>query len=365
MTAPLTVSRGQLGMVFDAPRPSNTGAQIPSPGHKSSKIDWFDFTVKGFSLAQVATSFLGHDYRELDLQEGGARGHSQMWHFDGVTYLCTPDKPERGIKVVIPGQAMARLMVDHLELVRQVLHAGGSIARIDLAFDDTTGALSPDRIAQALAGGQVITHMRDFDHRKPVNIKSRKLVGNSAAFGSRSSSRYVRVYDKRLEQINRHKVEPEDLPPHWCRIELECHKRAALVSASALVRGGLSSIPSIIRGVFDLRYVDNEKVTRRSPVTWWVDLFSGAEIVRTGVRKVVAKIEDKLQWLGRSAKRAMGQVVAFYGAPVLRQLVEEGYKATSERDWRRILPPGQKPHTLNFMIEKMDLTKGLVSDCPF
>jgi hypothetical protein len=211
--APLSASSGQLSFEH---RSSNTGVQTVTDGFRGSRLDWLDFTVKSIPMMEVCRSFLGFNASLLEKQEGGARGHSEMWQVAGCTLLTSPDKPERGVKVVLSAKSLAALPVDHLELLRKVLHAGGSVARIDVAFDDCTGVLSPALIDEMEDAGKVVSH---FSRCRRMVEKSRQglgLTGDSLTFGSRFSERFVRVYDKRLEQIHAQGVAPESLPAHWC-----------------------------------------------------------------------------------------------------------------------------------------------------
>lgn len=346
---PLSASRGQLSF---APRPSNTGAQMAFDGFRGSRLDWLDFTVKGFSWEEVARQFLRFHPSSLIEMEGGARGHSHGLQFSDCTLLHSPGHPERGVKVVLSASALAGLPVDHLELLRQILNVGGSIARIDLAFDDCSGAVSPGLIAEMEDQGKVVSH---FSRSRRIVEKCRKtggLTGDSLVFGSRCSERYVRIYDKRLEQMFAKGVLAEDLPASWCRIELEAKKRAALVVAGALVAGGLESIPSILRGVFDVRELNQVHSSRRVPCDWWLALFAGAAIIKTGVQKLKTTIEQKLVWLSRTAKKALGQVVSVYGAPVVQFLVTAGIDATTPREWAQLVPAGV---SLNLGVELRDV----------
>lgn len=86
-----------------------------------------------------------------------------------------------------------------LALIAQLLRLGGKVRRMDIAFDDRRGVLPIDTIRDAWTQGKAVTHFR-----RMRTIEDYGRGGNRTAygvnFGSRSSSSYLRVYDKSLEQ---------------------------------------------------------------------------------------------------------------------------------------------------------------------
>lgn len=335
-----------------APRPSNTGAQNGS----RVKIDWLDFTVTGVGLYEVC-KWLLVDPADFGEGLGPAAGHTERYQVGDIVIFHHPEKSS--VKVRLPASALDSLPVDHLDLLRKALHVGASINRLDICFDDFSGTLTPDRLRVAESAGEVVTHFREFDSRQPFDRRERVLTGDSVHYGSRAGMRFIRCYDKRLEQINRHRVDPADLPASWCRLELETKKKAALVLAARLSQLGLGAIPSLIRGVLDLRSGNSKRASDRSPLQWWVDLLDAPEIIRSGVQRVKTSVEDALKWVSFACKRNLARVVAGFGSPALIQIVEDGLDRLTHREWLEILPPGQ--HSTRPYFE----SKQLKYLCPF
>lgn len=317
-----------------APRPSNTGAQSATT---RVKIDWLDFTVVGVGLYEVC-KWLQVDPADFGESLGPSAGHTERFQVGEIVIFHHPEKSS--VKVRLPAMALDTLPVDHLYILRKALHVGASINRLDIAFDDFTGTLTPDRLRAAESAGHVVTHFREFDSRQPFDRRERVLTGDSVHYGSRAGLRFIRCYDKRLEQINRHRVDSIDLPANWCRLELETKKKAALVLASRLAQLGLGAIPSLIRGVLDLRSGDSKQSAKRHPLQWWVDLLDAPDIIRSGVQRLKTSVEDALKWVSYACKRNLARVVAGFGAPTLIQIVEDGLDRLTHRELLEILPPG-------------------------
>jgi DNA relaxase NicK len=325
----------QLRLDLQAPRLCNTGAQITKPLN-GSKIDWLEFTVKAVLPSYAVPEYLGLDFTDFVLADYGMQGYTDCLEFGFVKVLYSPAKLERGTKIILSSQALDEVALDGLEIIQRFLRDGGTPARIDLALDDRQGLFTIDMMWLAELAGHTVSH---FQHVAPIeryNRHTRRRVAHGINYGSRTSKRYIRIYDKQLEQIFHGKPDPGK----WVRVEMQSNKLAALEVCKVLVDSGLASIPRIVSGALDFRErseCPEKNVVRASRLSWWSAFLGDLPPIRTGVKKVFATIEKKLEWLC-TIKKNIGQVCVAFGKDVLTDLVMSGIDKTSFKEWKRLFP---------------------------
>jgi len=312
---------------LSAPRPCITGAQIP--GH-SAKIDWLEFTVKNVPPHAAIRSYLNGDPAFYVLADRGMAGYSDLLEHGAVRVLYTQERPDRGTKIILSATALDEIGRDAIDILRSVLADGGTIARIDIAMDDRLELLDLDVMEHSVHSGECVSHFSKFRPFREFDLKKKCCTGHGLYWGSRVSGRIVRAYDKRLERI--HKFGEND-PGHWIRVEVECHKRAAMSVVLRLVESGISSIPGIIRGAIDFRDVDSDgKSTRRESLPWWDVFFDGVCSVRTGLKKNITSMADRAVWLARQVRRSLAMLLCAYGPENFRNFLSDGVVDLTQRD---------------------------------
>lgn len=95
-----------------------------------------------------------------------------------------------------------------------------NITRLDVAYDDFTGLLDLPLLCRETQLLNFVSRFEDWD----VHTGNK---GISVNHGSPASRVYIRIYDKKLEQERKHKLDLSDVP-HWVRCELQLRKECAL-----------------------------------------------------------------------------------------------------------------------------------------
>jgi phage replication initiation protein len=325
--------------LFEAPRSCNTGAQIPA---HSFKVDWLEFTVKGVDPVTCIRSYLDLDPADFQDPDYSLQGYSELLLFGTVKVLFTVEKPERGTKVILSSSGLDEVGRNAVDIIRDVLADGGTFARIDVAIDDRYEFLDLDIIQMAIDQAQDVTHFGTIEPKIKYCRRTRTLIARGFNWGSRAGARFLRCYDKRLEQIHHQNLED---PGHWIRFELETKKRAALALAIRLADQGEECIPGVIRGALDFRDVDHSaKVSDCPSLGWWDVFLDGAVAIKTGVRKTVTTIQDVAVWVSGQCRRSMGALLGIYGPKVFGQLLRDGINDVTDKDWQRFCP-GYVPGT--------------------
>lgn len=210
----------------------------------AASIDWLSFTIhwnqeplqrfrKAFShelIAAALTNVAGAWLPERPRQNYPFVVSSAS--VAGLSCLATePDSP-MGVHVSWSGSALQT--VNPRAVLRQALAMGANVTRIDIAIDHY-GWLNIEGYKAALDEGAAVTRARDWNL-----ITGRK--GQTLYVGSRTSEKFLRIYDKAAEQ---------GVEGNWFRIELECKGDFARGVALHVDSAGYDYYGDIIRGFCD------------------------------------------------------------------------------------------------------------------
>lgn len=210
----------------------------------SATIDWLSYTVhwntdtlnrfrKAFSLELAATAVSNQTGPWL--AEKPLHGYtSAVSHAlsPGLRVMASePDSP-MGIHVSWSGSALQE--VNPRAVLRQALLMGASVSRIDIAID-IPEHLDLKAYKAALDEGAAVTRARDWNL-----IVGR--TGQTLYVGSRTSEKFLRIYDKAAEQ---------NTEGPWFRIELECKGDFARGVSKHVDAEGYDYFGDIIRGFCD------------------------------------------------------------------------------------------------------------------
>lgn len=146
--------------------------------------------------------------------------------------MASPTGHPMGVHVSWSGSALAT--VDAEAVLAKGLYDGGRCSRIDLALD-VREELPIVELHYLFEAGAAISQAR----QSALFIQG---DGKTCYIGSRSSQKFLRIYDKRAQTGSQ---EP------WTRIELECKAEFARTIAEHVATAGLQNVPAIIRGFAD------------------------------------------------------------------------------------------------------------------
>jgi len=249
----------------------------PSENAVSSTVDWLSFTIAWERLRK--NDWLTHDAqmvscgRLLETEATFRRdiplhGYEDCWlspELGQCRVMVSRPGGSMGVHVQLPGQALQALGVEKaLRICRELV---GSVSRIDIAIDCKGKSDAADVYGSHLSKSMVTRAQK-------VNM----FVGSDGVtvyVGSRSSERYLRVYDKAAQM----KVEG-----NWTRIEMECKGEKAKWIAKYLHEAGNGVIGTLI-----LDYV------ACPTVDWYTDALTRAKVVLSAPQ--AKKMTDTRAWL--------------------------------------------------------------------
>ena len=291
------------------PHVNNMGVVIPNAGESAADpsavdrnragIDYVAATLpctnkEGNDLESLAYNVAKYLYPDIEpeYQEFGGQGYTHSFGVPHGRIMFHPQRPEMGVHMKLGGQALALLTITPFELVNTVVAMGGKFTRLDPFMDSDTVTMGTIFNSES----SVVSNARS---------DKRKFWGNwstgeaeTITIGSRSSGKYVRIYDKAVEQ---------GADGTWTRLEVELKGDVANQAARYLLDG--KTVQDLITSSIDFRdRTADEKVTRCPRLSWWDDWLGKATKLTFSVEKAIEKtVVETFDWL----KRQVGPTLSF------------------------------------------------------
>lgn len=274
----------------------------------SATIDWLAYTHhwntaalqsfrNGYDAAALASLVTGHFTSWIPQKP--RNGYSVVLSAADRPGLCVmasePNSP-MGVHVSWSGSALRE--VEPRAILRSALAVKATVRRIDLAID-VPAKMNPHWMMTDLRTDLAMTNAKTFQH-----IDS--STGWTVYVGSRTSEKFLRIYDKQAEA---------GLDEPLTRIELECKGEYAEGIAQHVDKEGYSNFPAIIKGFCDFP---------SNPV--W-EHWLASPTLSAGIPKK-EKISDTRRWLMESVAPALAKIVAqdhdFYVSFLLKVMTIAG-----------------------------------------
>lgn len=300
-------------------------------------IDWLSFTVVegDLEIESVLASF-GFAIEDFFECPKGASGYKKMIILNDSTLRVLYDGlPNMGVHFDCTGSSVSdlvaayrnSLMVDtpfgdkaldmDVVVLRRLLEdiqRIGHFTRIDLAIDNKVDIYF--RVSELMDVIRADRFSTKFRQRQFLEDSSTTgvITGETVYLGRPGSDLLIRVYNKQLEQMMKHKG--SDISFEWVRWEIQCRKeRADLVVRSILECDNVGEVcVGILSNYFRIIVFDNERKTRCSNDIKWDAFLAGIEPIRLYVPPVPRTLEDKQEWITRQvAPTIAGLIIANHG----------------------------------------------------
>lgn len=211
---------------------------------------------------------------ESEHSEVGGMGYNlSIRYINGAVWFWDPELNHATLRVT--GMACEVIETSVLvELMGLARESGGRVTRIDLAFDNLD--FKPSELWECVKSGNVVTKANRDSFRFQQSLDG---LNDTVMIGSRSSERYLRVYNRR----------------GTTRVELELKDMQAMVASSSLVSASDVSLISrrIVRHFLEVGQ------------SFW-DFFSTVEPLNTVVRHISDVVYEKLvRWIVNQVSSAL------------------------------------------------------------
>lgn len=251
----------------------------------TSFVDWISYTCERPALA-LKDDFV-RMFAVLNLGIGGIHrvkprnAYRLAYQNDkGVLLLSTPGRDDMGVNVLLTGSTLG--FFDWPEVIRSLYSVAGHFCRLDLTLDVRDSKLSIDELFKQFRDGNAICKAK-----KVSRVESE--TGQTCYVGSRTSERFLRIYDKAGEQG----LEGVD----WKRIELQASGDKANNMALLLMSRGPDAIASLIRDFIDFPCSKT-----------WVSIFGQVTPCKAVSNK---RVSDTQKWLMETVCKALAEQIVF------------------------------------------------------
>lgn len=190
--------------------------------------------------------------------------------------------------ITMPGSACTTLGFDRVCFIARDAMIGGKCTRLDLRRDLEGEAISflDDMILACES-----SHLRRVRQYTTYPIKSitQQVLGSGVLLGSYSSPRFVRCYDKGLEQASH--------PPGcWIRFEAQLrddHSNEAAIGVFSPVDllSAKRALLQYLLGVVDFRIPSDRNIDRCERPAWWEAFIGDLDPIRTTLAKRPPSLE--------------------------------------------------------------------------
>lgn len=257
----------------------------------------FTFTRKEYSNigAKRLTEFLNDVYdlsngflslEKFDCSRRGINCYDLSARLGNGLIICTAtDNANLGhsILVNISGTGLTEIGSDNL--YRILIFCASSdkfnCTRCDIAFDDFNRVIPLKKINSAfncfLSGKKNIDTRFTRENLNIYNGVYNEVKYTNYSFGSRGSSQFLRIYDKRAEQGVKNPSVALQLPEYWYRLEIECRKDVSNTVINRFIDG--DELSDLFRFYLNrmLRFLDHSAtdselthINRVSTADWWL-----------------------------------------------------------------------------------------------
>lgn len=282
-----------------APPPTNRGVQNTGLAMAGVTIDWISATFPDdFRIRQnLRGTFLPESERDKGIY-GYDRAATVLTY---GTMLWSSTRPEMGIHLILPSQALALWKGGPFVLLSVILNNSGELTRLDLAFDDFSGLLSLETMAAKLELGFVQTRFKSWKpHYTSEEIGNGKPEFSGLSIGSRQSESYVRIYDKKLERQK--KGIPTEVSS-WIRVELETKGERATPLGKMLMdlkdnQERSQRAAGLLLGLLDFKEIDltDSNKSRWKTSEWWLEFLDNASKEYLTLPKTLQNLETVKDW---------------------------------------------------------------------
>lgn len=223
--------------------------------------------------------------------ESKARNGYQFAVSHAKGFQAMAGRPDMGVHLIMPGSALSEGRKGKLTttwLIDDLRRHKAHFARVDLAIDATDSSLQIDDLVLALERGQAMTAAHKWSYLQSPD------GGQCLYIGSRTSERFMRIYNKSAEQAaNAIKPESSD----WKRAEFEA--KGSMANGVAQMIATVRNVRQVATGVM-LAYVDFPS----SPV--WQEIMSSAAGT---MGKSTRRLTNTEKWLLGTVAVSLGNAI--------------------------------------------------------
>lgn len=304
-------------------------------------IDWISFTCDVSISKHTLIRKLGYQFSDFKQIDRGAMGYKkQLKHsLESVTIFYDGNE-DMGVHLRITGRSVTPVIEQYYKTLEAetpfvfphpVENLGdnpltfamlsffrcfsefGHFTRIDLAIDDLgNNYFTLDDVFSLLYSGRAVSKFRSWQNLVEYRFDGSKK-GHTINLGSRQSNIFLRIYDKKLEQLE--KGNKVNAP--WVRWELELKGSYADKVGRELTCQSMGLIAIGILSNY-LRFIesDNKNKSRCSVLPQWQKFIGEVEKLGLYIKPGEKTLDQKERWFNRQVSSTFSALVMAHGGDI-------------------------------------------------
>lgn len=314
----------------DKPPLANREVEITPPPENRSLIDWASFTFKLDDPLTVA-NIIGLDPSLFTKCSFGFSGYRQSLKLGNIS-IYFDGRENMGCHVEMTGQGCRQYEGYFTEnpwqeLFQTVLAANGKFTRLDLAIDNVDGALTLERVWNAIQNHeqQIRTQFQGWRRMQKGSFeKGKQITGDTIYLGSQKSNIQFRMYDKAQES---------NVTGHWIRFEIQLRDTRAHEAAKLLAEGQTvgSLTTGIINNYFSIINNDDSNKSRCSLQPWWAEWLQATSKIKLTTAQAIKLVSDTMEFIKRQYAPSLAMIKKHLGTGPFKSYVQEIVEDGNER----------------------------------
>lgn len=301
---------------------ANRGAQITIPPDNRSLLDWVSFTLKLNDPLEVV-ELIGLDPLLFTEFQYGFSSYRKSLRFGNISIFYN-GREDMGCHVEMSGQGCRHYEAQFTEnpwqeLFNKAILANVNFKRLDLAIDNVDGALTLDRICDAIKDHerQIRTLFSEWRRVQKGSFHEGETVnGETIYLGSTKSHVMCRIYDKAQESV---------IDGQWIRFEVQLRDKraheAAKLFISDITVGSLAA--GIINNYFAIINDDDSNKSRCTLQPWWSEWLQSTEKIRLTTEKAIKYVADSMEFIKRQYAPSLAMINKHLGGVPYKQFMQE------------------------------------------
>ena len=293
-------------------------------------IDWLEFTVHDLAVDTIINLILKLDPQEFMEIPKGRFGYQKqkLWNAGTlfILYNIQSGTDKMGVHIIMTGQACRQYeanksIKDIIKNTKSTM-ARHKFTRIDIAIDDEMDAIiNFNQFLNYSEDGNISSLWYKYSLLMEKRIADTETLGRTLYYGSKKSKLFMRVYDKKLEKINRAKVNQQQKEvllkeqPEWTRMEVVFREERANMAADYILIK--DEIGLLIRGVLNhyIRFLEpnphskNQQKRRWDTAPWWEKVIHDVGKIKLSQRKADRSIEDMQDWIFKQISPTLATIL--------------------------------------------------------
>ncbi|QFG01286.1 replication initiation factor domain-containing protein (plasmid) [Psychrobacillus glaciei] len=301
-----------------------------SQANLTALIDWLEFTVHDLAVDTIINLILKLDPKDFMEVKKGRFGYQKQKLWNAGTlfllYNLESGNDKMGVHIILTGQA-CRQYEANKSIVNIISNSKKTMARhnftrVDIAIDDKKDSvINFDKFLRYSEDGHVSSLWYKYSLIMERRISDTETLGRTLYYGSKKSKIFMRVYDKKLEQIKKAKANQQKkeellkVQNEWTRMELVFREERAGMAADYILMS--KEIGILIRGVLNqyIRFVEpnpnstNQQKRRWDTAPWWQDIIEDVEKIKLSQKKADRRIEDMKDWVKKQISPTLATIL--------------------------------------------------------